>query len=69
MNRIAVTPTFQSARLAGWKTGATKLNGFMAPMRVRSWRLKLSMNLKTPRLQINNLGALRFMVSMRAQSE
>jgi hypothetical protein len=33
MNRSAVTPTFQSARLAGWKTGATRLNGFMAPMR------------------------------------
>ena len=33
MNRIAVTPTFQSARLAGWKTGVTKLHGFMAPRR------------------------------------
>ena len=29
----AVTPTFQSARLAGWKTGVTKLHGFMAPRR------------------------------------
>jgi len=33
MNRVAVTPTFQSARLAGWKPGTTKLNGFMGPMR------------------------------------
>jgi hypothetical protein len=28
MNCAAVKPTFQSARLAGWKTGAPKLNGF-----------------------------------------
>ena len=28
MNLFSVTPTFQSARLAGWKTGATNLNGF-----------------------------------------
>ena len=33
MNRAVVTPTFQSARLAGWKTGETKPNGFMTPMR------------------------------------
>ena len=33
MSRGAVTPTFQSARLAGWKTGVTKLHGFMAPRR------------------------------------
>jgi hypothetical protein len=35
MNLFAVTPTFQSALLAGWKTGATKVNGFMAPMHVQ----------------------------------
>lgn len=32
MNRSAVTPTFQSACLAGWKTGATNPNRFMVPM-------------------------------------
>src|SRR6266436_4028169 len=31
MNHAAVTPTFQSARLAGWKTGATKLNAVHGP--------------------------------------
>ena len=36
MNLFAVTPTFQSARLAGWKTGATKVNRLMALMRVQS---------------------------------
>jgi len=38
MNLFSVTPTFQSARLAGWKTGATKPNGFMTPMRLNSRR-------------------------------
>lgn len=43
MNRAPVTPTFQSAGLAGWKTGATTLEGFMVPMRVQSWTWNLSL--------------------------
>ena len=45
MNQIVVTPTFQSAQLAGWKTGPTKPGGFMAPRRVQCWRSKLLVNL------------------------
>ena len=41
MNRHSVSPTFQSACRAGWKTGVTRRSRFMAPMRVQSWRSKL----------------------------
>ena len=34
MNRKIVAPTFQSAGLAGWKTGVTKLNRFKVSIRV-----------------------------------
>ena len=34
MNRKIVAPTFQSARLACWKTSAPKSNGFMASIHV-----------------------------------
>jgi hypothetical protein len=43
MKLFAVTLTFQSAHLAGWKTGATKLNRVLAPMLVQSWKSKLRM--------------------------
>jgi hypothetical protein len=32
MNLFPVTPTFQSAHPAGWKTAATKMNRFMVLM-------------------------------------
>ncbi len=43
-NRRNVTPTFLSARLAGWKTGVTGQSRLMAPMRVHNGRSKLPMN-------------------------
>jgi hypothetical protein len=39
LNRVAVTPTFQSARFAGRKTGATGPHLLMARMRVHCARL------------------------------
>jgi len=39
MNGVAVTPTFQSPRLTGSITGATKLNEFMAQCAAtKPWR-------------------------------
>jgi len=39
----------------------------MAPVRVQSWRLKLSINLKTLLLEMNDLRILRFMAPLRAE--
>ena len=41
MNLSAVTPTFQSAGLAGWKTGVTKVSRFKVLIRVQCWRFFL----------------------------